>query len=85
MSKDKETAEGMKKSDEIYSMFKEGLEKDYMGKIVAIDMKAEKIAGIGSSVIEAYNKAIENSDQKQFAFKRVGSNYLYRIPTLFSR
>ncbi|MFH1229108.1 MAG: hypothetical protein V1678_01650 [Candidatus Aenigmatarchaeota archaeon] len=82
---DKETAKGMKKSDEIYSLFKERLEKDYMGKIVAIDMKAEKIAGIGSSLTEAYQKAIENSDQKQFTFKRVGSNYLYRLPILFSR
>jgi hypothetical protein len=67
------------KADAIYESLREDLESKYLGKIVAIDSKAKKVAGIGNSMIEAYENALQNSTEKQFSFKKVGSNYISRI------
>ena len=67
-----------------YDIHKKELESKYMGKIIALDaidkdIDDVKIAGIGDSVIDAYNMAIKNSDSKLFSFMRVGSKYISRI------
>ena len=67
------------KADGIYAREQENLESKYMGKIVAIDSKSEKIAGIGDSILEAYEEAKKKSTQKQFTFRRVGCNYINRV------
>ena len=67
------------KADRIYENERENLESKYMSKIVAIDSKSEKVAGIGDSILEAYKVATKNSTQKQFTFRRVGCNYINRV------
>lgn len=65
--------------DRIYEKFKEELESKYFGKIVAIDLESEIVAGIGSSVLEAYEKAKEKSPKNKFSYKRVGYAYVFKL------
>ena len=67
------------KTDIIYDRFKKELELKYHGKIVAIDDDLEKIVGIGESVLEVYNKAVEETGKDQFNFRRVGYSYIEYI------
>jgi predicted nuclease with TOPRIM domain len=64
------------KTDSIYEKHKEELEKDYLGKIVAIDLDSETIVGIGNTILEAYKDARKKTDKAKFSFKKVGSPYL---------
>lgn len=67
------------KTDLIYEKFREELEKEHFGKIVAIDVDSETIVGIGDTVLEAYHKAREKSPKTKFSYKRIGYTYVYRL------
>ena len=67
------------KVDYVYEFFREDLEKEHFGKIVAIDTDSEKIVGIGNTLLEAFNTAKENTGKEQFDFRRVGYKYLYTV------
>ena len=67
------------KADLIYEKFREELEKEHFGKIVAIDVDSETIASIGDTVLEAYHKAKEKSQKTKFSYKRIGYKYVYRL------
>jgi hypothetical protein len=67
------------KADIIYEKFKEELESKYWGKIVAIDIESETIAGIGDSILEAYQKARLKFPKNKFAYKRIGYTYVLRL------
>ncbi|RLI46085.1 hypothetical protein DRO69_03885 [Candidatus Bathyarchaeota archaeon] len=60
------------KGEEVYEQNKEKLEKTHLGKIVAIEIESGAIAGIGSTLDEAYEKAIKKYPSKKFYFRRVG-------------
>ena len=66
------------KGEEIYEQNKEKLEKAYLGKIIAIETQSGTIAGIGESLDEAYEKALEKYPGKKFYFRKVGP---YPAPT----
>lgn len=59
-------------SSDIYDMYKEKLEKEHYGKIIAIDNESKNIAGIGHNILEAYKNAHEKTGKKIFSFKRIG-------------
>jgi hypothetical protein len=65
--------------DQVYNKFKVELEKQNLGKIVAIDLDSKTIAGIGSSVSEAYDQAKAKTGKEQFDFRRVGFKYLRTV------
>lgn len=56
--------------ERVYELNKEALERDYMGKIVALCEKG--VAGIGDSLEEVYKKARERYPKEVFYFRRVG-------------
>jgi len=57
--------------EKVYELNKDHLEKDYMGKVVALCEKG--VAGIGDSLEEVYKKAKEKYPNEVFYFRRVGS------------
>lgn len=59
-------------SEQIYAEQKNELEKEYFGKIVAIDNTTKKIVGIGNTIIEAYYDAKKNTSKDKFSYIRVG-------------
>jgi hypothetical protein len=67
------------KADHVYELFKEELEKEQFGKIVAIDIESKQIVGIGNSILEAYNDAREKTRKEQFDFRRVGYKYVHKV------
>jgi len=68
------------KADFIYSKFKDYLEKEHFGKIVAIDVETEEIAGYGNSILEAYRDATRKQTTKnQFAYRRVGFDFVHKL------
>lgn len=67
------------KADSIYEKFREELEKEHFGKIVAIDIDSETVVGIGNTVLEAYNEGRKKSSRTKFSYKRVGYPYVYRL------
>ena len=60
------------KGEEVYEKNREKLEKVYLGKIVAIEIESGAIAGIGASLDEAYEVALEKYSGKKFYFRKVG-------------
>jgi len=60
------------KGEEIYNENKEKLEKAFLGKIVAIEIESGIIAGIGTSLDEAYEKALKKCPNRRFYFRKVG-------------
>ena len=60
------------RGEEIYEENKEKLEKAYLGKIVAIEIESGTVAGIGTSLDEAYEEAVRKYPQKKFYFRKVG-------------
>lgn len=60
------------KGEEVYQENREKLEEAYLGKIVAIEIESEDIAGIGASLDEAYEEALKKYPEKQFYFRKVG-------------
>lgn len=67
------------KADQVYARFREKLEAEHFGKIVAIDTDLGEIVGIGDAVLDAYNKAKEKTSKTRFAFRRVGFPYIDRL------
>lgn len=65
--------------DRVYELFKDKLEKEHFGKIVAIDVESKQIVGIGDSILEAYNKAKAKTKKDQFDFRRVGYKYIHLV------
>jgi len=56
--------------ERVYELNKEILEKEYMGKIVALCEKG--VAGIGDSLDEVYKKSRERYPKEIFYIRRVG-------------
>lgn len=67
------------RADLIYEKFREELEKEHFGRIVAIDTDSESVVGIGNTVLEAYHEASKKSSKTKFSYKRVGYPYVYRL------
>jgi hypothetical protein len=65
--------------DKIYAKFRDSLEEEKMGKIAAIDLESGTIAGVGDTAAEAFHIAKEKTGRSKFAFKRIGSKYVYSI------
>jgi hypothetical protein len=79
LKKEKELRRVSLKADVIYSKFKEDLEKEHLGQIVAIDLESEQIVGFGNSILEAYRNAKEETSKEEFSYRRVGSNYVHKL------
>jgi uncharacterized protein YuzE len=79
LKKEREIRTVPSKADTVYLKFKDSLEKEHFGKIVAIDIDSEKVVGIGSSVLEAYEEARKRSSKKQFSFRRIGFDFLHKL------
>jgi len=62
----------MKLGEKIYEENKKRLERESLGKIVAIEIETGKIAGIGDTIDEAYKIAIKKFPGKKFYFRRIG-------------
>ena len=60
------------KGEEVYEENREKLEKAYLGKIVAIEIESRDVAGIGTSLDEAYEEAIKKYPKEEFYFRKVG-------------
>lgn len=67
------------KVDFVYELFKDELEREHFGKIVAIDTDLEEIVGIGDTILKAYNDAKEKTGKEEFDFKRVGYRYIHKV------
>ena len=79
LKKEKEIKRFPSKADLIYMEFKDELEKEHWGKIVAIDVESEKIVGVGNSILEAYYEAQKNTSKKQFSYRRVGFSFVHKL------
>ena len=55
------------------------LEKQFMDKIVAIDVNKEAVVGIGDTIEQAYEDAISKSSKRKFYFRKVGQDYLFKV------
>ena len=60
------------KGEEIYEKNRERLEKAYMGKIIAIEIKSGTVAGVGEDLDEACEEALKKYPNKKFYFRKVG-------------
>lgn len=63
----------VEKGEQIYKRNKEKWEREYGGKIVAIEVDKEKIAGVGDGLEEAWKHAREKYPGSKFYFRKVGS------------
>jgi hypothetical protein len=79
LKKGKELRRVSLKADVIYSKFREDLEKEHFGQIVAIDLESEQIVGVGNSVLEAYRMAREKTSKEEFSYRRVGLEYVHKL------
>jgi peptide subunit release factor RF-3 len=60
------------KGEKVYYQNRAKLEKAYPGKIVAIETESGSIAGIGTTLDEAYDKALKKYPRRKFYFRKVG-------------
>lgn len=72
LEQNKRAIEKPSTSQLIYDEQKSELEKQYFGKIVAIDNEERKVVGIGETILEAYTEAKASTKKDKFSFKRVG-------------
>jgi len=56
--------------ERVYELNREALERNYMGKVVALCEKG--VAGMGDSIEEAYKNAKKKYPRDVFYFRRVG-------------
>jgi len=67
--------------EEVYTEKREKLESVYLGKIVAIETESRDVAGVGESLDEAYENALERYPGRHFYFRKVGpcptTDYLF--------
>ncbi|MBI4232742.1 hypothetical protein HY605_05935 [Candidatus Peregrinibacteria bacterium] len=68
----------LEKADEIYERIKGDLEKQYKGRIVAVEIESGEYF-IGDTVLQAYNKGIEKHPGKTFVYKRVGFSAVHFV------
>jgi len=66
-------------ADLVYEIYREELEKEHFGRVVAIDTDSGTIAGIGNNILEAYKDARRKSKNKKFSFKRIGYPFICRL------
>jgi hypothetical protein len=69
----------LKPADRIYNRIKKEYETEHFGKIIAIDVHLKRVVGIGDTLDDAYEQAVEETGREQFDFKRVGYSYLYKL------
>ena len=67
------------KADLIYEKYRSKIEAENFGKIIAIDVDSEEIAGIGDSIIDAFKDARKHSEKGTFAYRKVGFPYVHKI------
>lgn len=67
------------RGDRVYMKLREFLEKDHMGKIVALDIESQSVVGISDTVLGAYEIAKRDTGKTKFVFKRVGSDSLLSL------
>jgi len=60
------------RGEEVYRKLRIELEKNQMGKVVAIDIEKEEVSGIGDDINEAYKAATKKSPNRPFYFRKVG-------------
>ncbi|MCP8309009.1 MAG: hypothetical protein H3Z54_10010 [archaeon] len=65
-------SELIKRGEEVYSMNRALWEKDYFGKIIAIEVETGDLAGIGNTLDEACGKALKKYPNKRFYLRKVG-------------
>ncbi|MGQ9469660.1 MAG: DUF5678 domain-containing protein [Nitrososphaerales archaeon] len=66
--------------ERVYELNKEALEREYMGKIVALCEKG--VAGVGDTLEEVYKEARRKYPKEVFYFRRVGpcpAGYLFLL------
>ena len=56
----------------VYRKLRSELEKNYMRKVVAIDIEKEEMAGIGDDINEAYKAASKKYPNRPFYFRKIG-------------
>lgn len=67
------------RADKVYERFRETLERDHFGKIVAIDTTSEKVVGYGDTILEAFREAESETGKKRFSYRKVGYSYVYKL------
>lgn len=68
------------RGDRAYEALRSSLEKEHFDRIVAIDTERKEVAGIGDTILQAYEQAkAKFPDKKQFYFRRVGKTYVERV------
>ena len=70
-----------KEIDTLFGEINRKLLPKHKGKIVALDVDSGSYF-IGDSELDAYKKAIKQSPNKQFVFKRVGFNSTHFVGAL---
>jgi hypothetical protein len=79
LKKEREVKRLPSKADRVYLKFKNMLEKEHFGKIVAIDAESGRIVGLGNSVLEAYRDAEKNTSKTKFSYRRVGFAFVHKL------
>lgn len=73
----------VKKGEIAYLKNREQWEKAHAGRIIAIDVDAEEVAGVGGTIDEALDDALRRQPGKQFYVRKVGpcgaAAYLYDV------
>ena len=67
-----------RRGEEIYGRIKLDIEKEHMGKIVAIEVESEDYF-IAPTVVEAVKKAREKYPDRPFYIKRIGYRALHKL------
>jgi len=62
----------IKLGEKVYSENKDKWERDYFGKIIAIEVESKELAGVGDTLDEAYENALKKHPNKRFYFRKVG-------------
>jgi len=68
----------MTSAEAVYAKLRPQLES-LRGKYVAIDKEIGQVVGVGDTIDEARQQAIDKTGKKQFYFRRVGQRYLFRL------
>ena len=67
------------RADMFYEKHKEKLEKEHFGEVVALDPDSGAICGMGSSILEAYEKAHEKTGKARFYYRKIGHPFFCKI------
>jgi len=73
----------VKRGERVYEANREKWERLYPGKIIAIEIEGKILAGVGETLDEACEKALEEYPDKRFYFRKVGpcpaTSHLYLL------